>query len=191
MSFLSQFPVVALSGLLFGCMGKPVVPEPPKAFSADYWGTISARRDGRPLQNPRIWAATRTPCHAHAFDIFVTEFNDQGEELVTFTLANIPQRVGTLNQFRADYANLFCTTDTLGSTLTAKGQAGFSGTYKPYKRGNELVITAFDSVKREIRGTFFLQLIVDERKSAKSPDGIKIDRGVFHTKLKGPSGKYE
>ncbi len=154
-------------------------------------GTISAQRDGKPLQNPRIWAATRTPCNTYAFDIFVTEFNDQGEELVTFTLANIPQRVGTLNQFRADYANLFCTTDTLGSTLTAKAQAGFSGTYKPRKSGNKLVITAFDSVRREIKGTFVLQLIIDERKSIKSPDYINIDRGVFHTKLKGPSGKYE
>lgn len=191
MSFLSQLSQIVLLGLLLGCISKPLAPKPPQAFSAEYWGTVSARRDGLPLQNPRIWAATRTPCNAHAFDIFVTEFNDQGEELVTFTLANIPQRVGTLNQFRADYANLFCTTDTLGSTLTAKVQAGFSGTYKPCKWGSKLVITSFDSVKREIKGTFLLQLIIDERKSGRTLDSIKIDRGVFHTKLKGLSGKYE
>lgn len=191
MSFLSGLLRIALIGLLLGCMGKPVSPTPPNAYSADYWGTVSAMRDGKPLQNPRIWAATRTPCNDHAFDIFITEFNDRGQELITFSLANIPQRVGKLSQFRADHKNLFCTTDTLGSTLITKIQAGFVGTYKPSQWGNQLIISSFNSVKKEIKGTFFLQMSVDERKTASAPDSIKINRGQFHTKLKASNGRYE
>ncbi|MCY7359077.1 MAG: hypothetical protein LH609_16780 [Rudanella sp.] len=191
MSLLIRLLLSLLPYCFYGCLSRVVSPEPPNPYSADYWGTISALRNGKALQNPRIWAATRTPCNEHAFDIFIAEFNDRGEELVTFTLANIPQKACTLNQFRADYKNLFCKTDTLGSALTAKVQAGFEGTYKPSPRGNQLVIATFDSVRREITGTFTLRLGIDQKQSASAPDSIKIQQGTFHTKLKGPGGKYE
>ncbi len=191
MTQLTRLLLFLLPCFFSGCMSRVVSPEPPKAYSTDYWGTVSALRNGKALQNPRIWAATRTPCNEHAFDIFITEFNDRGEELVTFTLANIPQKACTLNQFRADYKNLFCKTDTLGSALTAKVQAGFEGTYKPSPWGNQLVIATFDSLKKEITGTFTLRLGIDLKQSALAPDSIKIQQGAFHTKLKGPGGKYE
>ncbi len=163
----------------------------PKQYSPDFWGTASATRNGQPMQNLRISAATRTPCNRHAFDLFITEYNSDGAELLTFTLANLPQRVGTLNSFRADYKNLFCGTDTLGSTLTARAKLGYEGTYKPTGRTNQLIISTFDSVKREIMGSFRLKLVIDERGVGPMPDTIRIESGQFYTKLKGPNGKYE
>lgn len=181
--------IVFLS-LCSSCL-KPIDPTPPQVYSADYWGTVTGTRSGKPLQNPRIWAATRTPCNAHSFDIFITEFTDRGEELVTFTLVNLPQRPISLSYFRADYKNLFCGTDTLGSTLTAKANVGYTGTYKPCPKGNRLVIASFDSVKKEITGSFRLNLVVDERQTGPMPDTIKLESGQFRTRLRGPNGKYE
>ncbi len=191
MKFANYLLLFLLTTVFVGCMSKAITPKPPGVYSADYWGVASAQRNGQELQNPRIWAVTRTACNAHAFDVFITEFTDQGEEIVTFNFVNIPQRVGTLKQFKADYRNLFCSTDTVGSTLTAKVRAGFSGTYKPCSWGNQLTITSFDSVRKEIKGTFFLRMSVDERRSGTGPDSINIKRGEFHTKLKGPGEKYE
>lgn len=191
MKSINYLLLFLLTATVVGCIDKSVSPKPPLAYSANFWGTASAQRDGRELQNPRIWAVTRTACNAHAFDVFITEFTDQGEEIVTFNFVNIPQRVGTLKQFKPDYRNLFCSTDTLGSTLTAKVRAGFSGTYKPCSWGNQLTITSFDSVKKEIKGLFFLKMSVDERLSGTGPDSINIRRGEFYTKLRGAGGKYE
>lgn len=143
------------------------------------------------MQNLRIWAATRTPCNLHAFDLFITEFTPQGDELLTFTLANLPQRTGTLNYFRADYRNLFCGTDTLGSSLTARAKLGYEGTYKPFGKGNQLVIATFDTLKKEITGSFKLKLVIDERISGPLPDTININSGQFRTRLRGANGKYE
>lgn len=185
-------PAVALFCvfILSGCLTKIAKPGPPSAYSAQYWGSVSGTRNGRVLQNPRIWATSRTPCNDHAFDVFITEFNDEGEELLTFTLANIPKRVCTLSRFKTDYANLFCATDTIGSTLTAKMPIGFSSTYKPGRWGNGLTIVAYDSLNGEIKGRFGLFLVIDSRQSAHSPDSIRIDQGEFVTKLRGPGGTY-
>jgi hypothetical protein len=191
MQISTYFLAFLLLVLLSSCINQSVTPKPPPTYSSGYWGTASAQRNGKELQNPRIWAVTRTACNAHAFDVFITEFTDQGEEVVTFNFVNVPQRVGTLNRFKPDYKNLFCTTDTVGSTLTAKIRAGFSGTYKPRSWGNQLIITSFDTVTKEIKGTFFLRMNVDERLSATGPDSINIRRGEFHTKLRGVGGKYE
>ncbi|KAB7731756.1 hypothetical protein F5984_05890 [Rudanella paleaurantiibacter] len=189
-----QFSVRALPFvclfILSGCLVKQVKPRPPSAYSAQYWGNVSGMRNGRALQNPRIWATSRTPCNDHAFDVFITEFNDQGDELLTFTLANIPKRACTLSRFKTDYANLFCATDTVGSTLTAKMSVGFSSTYKPGRWGNGLTIVSYDSLKGEIKGRFRLSLVVDSRLSGHSPDSIRIEQGEFVTKLRGAGGTY-
>ena len=164
----------------------------PGAYSVNYWGDISATRQGVPLQNPRIAAISRTPCNQHAFDVTITEFDDDGDKLSSLTLFNIPKKATTSTRFKVDYQSLYCGSDTIGCTFTATSDQLPWGTYKPLAgKDTQLVIQSFDTISGEIKGTFSVMMLPDRRQDASAPDILQIKNGKFLTKLKLSNGTYK
>lgn len=184
--------IVILLALL-SCGSPAVSPGSiPGVYSLNYWGQVTGTRQGVALQNPRIAASSRIPCRQHAFDVTITEFDDEGDLLTTLTLFNIPKRVCSLTKFKVDYQSLYCGTDTIGSTFTAKSDRLLWGTYKPVINAEtQLSIQSFDTLSGEIRGTFSVRMIPDEAKSAAIPALLQIKNGKFLTKLKQTDGTYK
>ncbi|GAB2606145.1 hypothetical protein GCM10027190_61980 [Spirosoma areae] len=161
-------------------------------YSDQYWGEVSALRQGQPLQNARIAAASRAPCTQHKFDLFITEFASNGEKLTSLTLLNVPKKPGVSVRFKVDYQSLYCGTDTIGSTFTATTEELPWGIYKPLNGvATWLSIESFDSLSGDIKGTFSITMIPDKRKKTTGPDTFQIKNGRFATKLKGSNGLYK
>jgi hypothetical protein len=178
---------------LLSCATPVTILNPiPGAYSVNYWGQVSGTRQGVALQNPRIAASSRIPCSNHAFDVTITEFDDEGDILTSLTLFNIPKRACSLTKFKVDYKSLYCGTDTIGSTFTAKNEKMYWGTYKPVRNTEtQLTIQAFDTLSGEIRGTFSVRMIPDAPVDASVPPLLQIKNGVFLTKLKLSNGTYK
>ncbi|GAB4030961.1 hypothetical protein [Spirosoma gilvum] len=168
-----------------------VVPIP-DLYSVDYWGEVSGTRQGSSLRNPRIAAASRIPCTAHAFDITITEFDNDGSKLATLTLFNIPKQTGLSTKFKVDYKSLYCGADTIGCTFTTLSTKLPWGTYKPVlSPDTQLTILTFDDVTGEIKGTFSVSMIPDQVGDASAPSLLQIKNGKFLTKLKYSNGTYK
>ncbi|WP_338872483.1 hypothetical protein WBJ53_28065 [Spirosoma sp. SC4-14] len=171
---------------LWGCI-KPITPAIPAVYSTDYWGEVSGTLQGSALKNPRIAAASRTPCSNNAFDITITEFGDNGGKQSLLSLLNIPKKVGSWSKFKVDYDLLYCGTDTIGSIFRSISW----GVYKPLISSETLVtIQSFDAVSGEIKGSFSVRMVPDAQVDKSAPTMLEIKSASFTTKLKNSNGTY-
>lgn len=195
MRILPTFVFLWALGLLSCSTQLNTIPIP-EVYSANYWGEVAGARQGAPLSNPRIAAASRVPCTANAFDVTITEFASNGSKLTTLTLANVPKKpTSVLTKFKVDYQSLYCGSDTIGCTFTAANAELPWGIYKPVKSSQtKLTIQSFDSATGEIKGTYSIIMVPDRRLgtgTTSGPDTLRFQNCSFTTKLKGPNGIYE
>lgn len=183
---------LALVLVLLGCHAVLTSVPIPDTYSTYYWGTVTGTRQGDELRNARISAASRVPCTAYAFDVTVTEFDDDGEKLATLTLFNIPKKAGSLTKFKVDYRTLYCGSDSIGCTYTTLSNKMPWGTYKPVIGSDtQLSIQSFDEVSGEIKGTFSVRMIPDQIYDATAPSLLLFKNVKFLTKLKYSNGTYK
>ena len=172
-------------------------PQPPLQYGIYYWGEVEGRRNNVPMLNPRILAALysnhpRKACDRDKFSISIREFDDSGCERLSLNLGDMPRKVGTSAQFQYRLNAVRCHPQLFPHVaLYLLNCDIYLGSYlvDSLKR-SELTISAFDTVSREVRGSFKLHFKLNERPNQtvlKTPDSLYYE-ATFKTKLL-PEGK--
>jgi hypothetical protein len=157
------------SKLFFGACKKQQDPAP--QISSDYWGDASAQINGK------LWTA-HPVCWIDVIDhktitIQLDSFYNITQLAEDLFFAHIPPKPGTYKVSRVVYNPN--APDALSSAL------GYD--ILETANINEIVVESYDTLSKEIRGTFDVTFIVSGRPYPNSPDTLRLQDGKFHGKL--------
>lgn len=161
----------------FACKRNEDGPKP--TLPPNYWGEAAAQKNGL------LWAADPV-CWVDIIDsntvnIELDSFVDAFFLKESLTFHEIPRAAGSYDVFRliggydgkSDASLYYFEGDvTLGSYHLIE-----------YDTSNRLVIDSFDDLSKEIKGTFNLTFLVDQRPYPAAPDTIRFINGKFHGRL--------
>lgn len=171
----SLFCFLAIT-LYISCKKDPPQPVEPSPF----WGEASATINGK------VWTAQPTAVvsfpHGHGWDIAIDsfEFGILREVLGIYKLPFTPGTYPVIN--------------TIAQVNDSLVGGGFSywtgdqsdGRYTVLETDSSSFVTmqSYDSITKELRGTFDLTFIVFHRPYPAAPDTLRVRNGMFHTKVR-------
>ena len=172
-------------------------PQPPLQYGTYYWGEVDGRRNNVPMLNPRILATLysnypQQACDKDHFTIRIDEFDDSGCLRLLLSIKDVLRHVGESSRFQYKLLPERCQPQhNPHVALHLMNCDIYLGNYlvDSLKR-SELTISAFDTVSREVRGSFKLHFKLNERPNQtvlKTPDSLYYE-ATFKTKLL-PEGK--
>ena len=146
-----------------------------------YWGTITATK------NNMAWVGAPISLininHGKGFEIVGDSLDKYGTRREALGFTKVPSQTGTY-----PLVNTIPQTDDglVGASYFILDDDVTLGNYKVLVSDSSSFITliSFDSISKELKGTFDITLIVDHRPYASYPDTIRFRNGQFHTRLK-------
>jgi hypothetical protein len=162
--------------LLIACkkeITKPALPE-------DYYGTASAERNGKPWSaHPTCWIDVIGQSNLVVqLDSFWQDFYFKEQ----VSIYGIPPILGTYKVYKLSTQ----TVDKLYSVLSmwdADQPLGGYTILESDSSTNLVTLTKYDTLTKEIKGTFNLTFVVSGRPYPSYPDTIKMKNGQFFGKL--------
>lgn len=153
----------------------PVVPPP-------FWGEASATVDGR------FWVAHPTAVvninHGHGWNIEIDSFNKFGILLQSLSIFKLPFTPGTYpivitqpqtDDFKVGGDFFYLTSD----------QADGYYTVLESDSSSFVTMQSYDSITKELRGTFEVTLIAQHKPPyGNPPDTLRVRGGIFHTRVR-------
>ena len=171
------FSFIAIT-LCASCKKDPVTPIFTKPYP--YWGEASATINGK------LWtaqpSATVNYIHGHGWDIEIDSFYS-GILRQALGIYKVPFTPGTypvINTFPQEDDSM------VGGDLGYWTADQADGRYTILESDSSSFVTmqSYDSITKELRGTFDLTFIVFHRPYPSSPDTLRVRNGVFHTKVR-------
>ncbi|MFN0214141.1 MAG: hypothetical protein ACKVT2_07780 [Saprospiraceae bacterium] len=152
----------------------------PPADDSPYWGTTEA------LINGKQWSGEPFSFininHGKGFQIIVDSLDKYGIRREALSFSKVPFQPG-----KSLLINTFPQTDDglVGAHYFILDDDVILGNYKVLESDSSSYITlmSYDSISRELKGTFDITFIVDHRPDASYPDTIRFRNGQFHTRL--------
>lgn len=166
----------ALIFILFACKKEPAKPSLPDG----YYGTASAERNGKPWTgHPACWISLADHTSiSMELDSFWQDF--YGKE--SLQIWNIPPFVGTYKTHRYIGQNLNQVYSILSMWDSDLPLGGYN-ILESDSSTNVVALTSYDTLTKEIKGTFNLTFIVSGRPYPSYPDTIRMKNGQFSGKL--------
>jgi hypothetical protein len=160
---------------LFACKKEPAKPALPEG----YYGTASAERNGKPwTAHPSCWIDLVD--HTN----LVVELDSLNEDFYTeesLIIDGIPPFLGTYRVYKFKIGE-----DHLNANLSMWDEDQPLGYYELIESDsntNLVSLTSYDTLSKEIKGTFNLSFIVSERPYSSYPDTIRFKNGKFSGKI--------
>jgi hypothetical protein len=159
---------------LFACKKEPAKPALPEGF----YGIASAERNGKPwTAHPACWISLVDHTNLVVeLDSFWQDFYFK-ESLI---FSGIPPFLGTYKLHKSTGVN------DLNADLSMWDSDQPLGGYSLIESDsntNIVSLTAYDTLSKEIKGTFNLSFIVSERPYSSYPDTIRFKNGKFSGKI--------
>lgn len=152
------------------------VPLPP-----DYWGEASAERNGQ------LWTA-HPACRIDIIDhtnliVELDSFQYGNYLKESLVLNGIPPMPGTYRVFRKEFSTL--TKLNSGLSLWESDQnVGLYELVEVDSNTNRVTLLSYDTISKEIKGSFNLAFWAKDKPSPSYPDTIRLKNGKFHGKIR-------
>lgn len=162
--------------LCSSCKKDPSPPVDPSPF----WGEASATINGN------FWEAQPTAIisfpHGHGWDMSIDSF-DSGILRHILGIYKLPFTPGTY-----PVINTFAQMDDymVGASFSYWTADQADGLYTVLEADSSSFVTlqSYDTITKELRGTFEFTFIVSHRPYPNAPDTLRVRNGVFHTKVR-------
>ena len=164
----------AFISFLLACGRDPEKPSLPN----DYWGEASAERNGKPwTTNPACWIDRNDNTNIVVqLDSFIDNYYLK-ESLI---ILGIPPSLGTYSVHKLTVAK------DLNSSLSmwdADLPIGGYSLLESDSNNNQVTLSSYDTLSKEIKGTFNLTYIFVSKPFPNYPDTLRFRNGRFHGKI--------
>lgn len=161
---------------IFSCKKTPDIVDVPLA--PEFWGEASAEINGR------LWTA-HPACFIDRIDkksieVHLDSFN-HGYLKEVLIMGFIPAHTGSYQVFKFDI-NSTMLYSHLGFWKDDE-DLGLYSILESDSSSNQVTLESYDTLSQEIKGSFNLTYIVEERPYSYSPDIIRFRNGKFHGRL--------
>ncbi len=170
---MKYFPVIFFLIWLYVACNRNPDPEP--FLPDDYWGEASAEKNGELwVAHPACWIDLVNNTN---INIQIDSFYSGSYLAESLTIVAIPPFPGTYKILKSgplphSYLDISDGDQQLGLYLISESDST-----------NQMTLDSYDTLSKEIKGTFNLTFLVEHRPYSYSPDTIRFRDGKFHGKL--------
>lgn len=153
---------------------------PPAEEAHVYWGTINVEKNGT------TWVASPSvSIHSKLRDrlnLSFTSFDMYGFKNEKCSIFKVPSYPGT---YVLQNTSIQENDSLIGSNYFFVDYDLILGYYNVLEAdsSNFVTVLSYDTLSKEVKGTFDITFIVAQRPYAGAPDTIRLHNGVFHTKV--------
>lgn len=158
---------------------KKGVQAPPEDTNI-YWGVISVNKNGTPwIALPSVRMHTR---FENKLNFSFTHFDENGFKRERCGVFKVPAQPGT---YSLHNTSIQVDDSLVGSTLFYTDDDLLLGYYDVLEADSSsfVTITSFDSITKEVRGNFEIIYKVSKYPFPGAPDTIRMQNGIFYTKI--------
>lgn len=154
-------------------------PNTPPPLPSSFWGDASAQKNGKPwTANPSCWIDI---VDKKTINIELDSFLNGYYLTETLFFEGVPPKTGTYKVLKWTFPK----DGNLNADLTYSDADLALGDYDILETDstNYLTLSSYDTLSKEIKGSFNLTFIVHKRPYSNAPDTIRFRDGKFHGKL--------
>ena len=161
----------------FACQKEPGTPtEEP----VTYWGTVSVNKNGNPWTvSPSVSIHTK---FENKLNLSFIEFDEYGFKKEKCGIFKVPAQPGT---YSLHNTSIQVDDSLVGSSFIFRDDDVQLGYYDVLEADSSsfVTITSYDSTTKEVKGSFDIIFKVAQSPFPGAPDTIRLQNGVFHTKI--------
>lgn len=160
----------------YSCKKEITPPEEPSV----YWGTVHVDKNGVPwIVSPAVSIHTK---FKNTINLTFTEFDQYGFKKEKSGMFKVPAHPGTYSLHKT---SIQVDDGLVGSNFFFNDDDFLLGYYDVLEADSSsfLTITSYDTVTKEMKGKFEVIFKVTQRPYPGAPDTIRLQNGVFHTKV--------